>query len=288
VKWWLLLLLVALVGGELSERPIAPARNERAGRRVVQADLHVHTRLSDGFLSPFEVVLRARAHGLDAIALTEHNSVLPAKVARWFSRRIDGPLVLLGEEVTTNRYHLLVYGIEHTVRPRRDLGAVLDDVHRQGGVAIAAHPNKRYWPALEAHADALDGSEVMHPSAFMSAGSFRHDEMVSFYQRHGGTAVGTSDYHFLKTLGAGRTLLFVDGLDEHSLLAALRAGRTVVELPDGRRFSSAPKLRAAIEREPLPAHDRGLSYEPAGWFDGITRLLGWLGLMGLLLLRRDE
>lgn len=38
-------------------------------------DLHVHSNISDGTLSPAEVVIRAADHGLSAIALTDHDTV---------------------------------------------------------------------------------------------------------------------------------------------------------------------------------------------------------------------
>lgn len=39
----------------------------------MKADLHMHTTLSDGRLSPFEVIQRAKDHGLDIIAITDHD-----------------------------------------------------------------------------------------------------------------------------------------------------------------------------------------------------------------------
>src|SRR5213594_3006953 len=46
-------------------------------------DLHVHSTASDGSLSPEAVVERARAAGLGAIALTDHDTLagIPAAVA---------------------------------------------------------------------------------------------------------------------------------------------------------------------------------------------------------------
>lgn len=41
----------------------------------MRADLHVHTTSSDGSLSPAEVVRRAKNKGLDAIAVTDHDTV---------------------------------------------------------------------------------------------------------------------------------------------------------------------------------------------------------------------
>ena len=39
------------------------------------ADLHLHTSFSDGTYSPEEVVAQARAHGLAALAITDHDTV---------------------------------------------------------------------------------------------------------------------------------------------------------------------------------------------------------------------
>jgi predicted metal-dependent phosphoesterase TrpH len=39
------------------------------------ADLHLHTRFSDGTYSPEELVLQAQRHGLAAVALTDHDTV---------------------------------------------------------------------------------------------------------------------------------------------------------------------------------------------------------------------
>src|SRR5512137_2482376 len=39
------------------------------------ADLHLHTHYSDGTYTPSELAAQARAHGLDAIALTDHDTV---------------------------------------------------------------------------------------------------------------------------------------------------------------------------------------------------------------------
>jgi len=86
----------------LPERPAT----YRGGYRVLEVDLHAHTRFSDGFLSPFDLVLQARRRGLDALAITEHNILFPAQLGRWFSRLTSGPTILVGEEVTTRRFHV--------------------------------------------------------------------------------------------------------------------------------------------------------------------------------------
>ncbi|MGH3208533.1 MAG: PHP domain-containing protein, partial [Trebonia sp.] len=41
---------------------------------AVRIDLHVHSNASDGTDAPAEVVRRARAAGLDVMALTDHDT----------------------------------------------------------------------------------------------------------------------------------------------------------------------------------------------------------------------
>ncbi len=298
MRWWLCLLLLGLVGGQLGDGCATPPEISRAGYAVLQADLHVHTRLSDGFLSPFEVVLAARRQGLHAIAVTEHNGTFPARLARGFAETMrafgaSAPIVIVGEEVTTRDYHLLAYGLERTVAPRRDLRAVLDEVHRQGAIAVAAHPVERYWASFEPVLAEIDGIEVVHPAAWAGAGrQFSWSDMVAFYQRaaDGGqrkTAIGTSDFHFFNLLGLGRTLVFVREASRDGILEALRAGRTVVIGPDGRRFGD-PALLAAVDADPLPPIDTRIGYQTHDPLVLASRLAGWLGLVGLLLWRRRE
>src|SRR6201999_1082759 len=61
---------------------------QRAGRAVqatmatVRIDLHVHSNASDGTDDPAEVVRRARAAGLDVIALTDHDTQAGVAAAR--------------------------------------------------------------------------------------------------------------------------------------------------------------------------------------------------------------
>lgn len=249
---------------------------------VLDVDLHAHTRFSDGFLSPMELVLAAKRRGLDAIAVTEHNVLFPATMAAWFSELVDGPIVLEGQEVTSRDYHLIAVGIRERVVPSRDLRAVVDEVHRQGGVAIAAHPTKRYWPALDGVRDALDGAEVVHPAAFGDSEAFSWDDMVAFFERDGQkplTAVGSSDFHFFGTLGICRTEVLARERSKAAILSALREGATRVRAPDGRVFGRSTAAEPAVGVAP-PA-----GYAPLDTFDAIGRALGWLGVLGLMIFR---
>lgn len=291
----LALLLLGALGasmwGSIPENP-----EVRRGEYVVlEGDFHVHTRFSDGFLSPFDAVLLAKREGLDVLGLTEHNMVLPGKLARWFSPIIDGPIILVGEEVTTRDHHLIALGLEKTVAPRQSLAKAIDAVHAQGGFAIAAHPVKRFWKSFDPVADQLDGAEVMHPIGLRGehmSGEWRWQEMREFFEKeaargHPLTAIGSSDYHFFHALGVCRTIIFARARTPEAVFDALKNRRTVVYGPHHEAFGD-PALIALLANDPLPEKSKAPGYPATGAVDAITRTISWLGVLALVLLRRGK
>lgn len=94
---------------------------------MLGADLHIHTRVSDGRYSPAEIVRMADAAGLSAIAITDHDTVdgiLPALEA---AGKFPGLQLIPGLEISTDtsngKVHVLGYFIDYT---NKDLIASLD------------------------------------------------------------------------------------------------------------------------------------------------------------------
>jgi hypothetical protein len=283
------LLLVGLVVGQANDRAPERPAVRRAGLRVLEVDLHAHTRFSDGFLSPFDVVLHAQRRGLDAIAVTEHNTLYPAKMARWFSERVGGPTVLEGEEVTSDRFHVIAVGLRETVAPQDAVEGVIDAIHAQGGLAFAAHPVSRFWPALLPAREKFDGAELMHPLVYSERprAGWSWDEMRSFYveSKRPLTPVASSDYHAFAPLGMCRTLVFSEDTSERAILDALRRRRTVVYDLQGRAYGD-PALVEALAREPRVPRPQAPWFAARGWLDAWGRTLGLLGAAGIVFLRR--
>jgi hypothetical protein len=283
-----ILAAAAVVAGTALDRPAPRAHALRGGYRVLETDLHSHTRFADGFLSPFDLVLQAERRQLDVVAVTDHNIVFPAKLSRWFSRIVGGPTILVGEEITTRRYHLHGVGLTERVDASAPLPEVLAAIHRQGGIAIAAHPTRRFWPAFQAEIDRIDAAEVMHPLAYGASGpGWRWDDMRAFYEdtRASGrplTAVASSDYHFGSILGLCRTLVFARDDDEASVMEALRAGRTVVYDLEGRAYGDSQMIEA-LRREPYEPRAQDYGYKGSGVLDRLVRALGWLAVLALVL-----
>ncbi len=84
------------------------------------ADLHLHTRFSDGTYTPEELLAQAQHHGLRALALTDHDTVegcaaMGALCAEAGIEFIPG--LELATELGDKEVHLLGYGVETSNEP---------------------------------------------------------------------------------------------------------------------------------------------------------------------------
>ena len=281
------LLAVGIAAGTAADVPLSPPPLVRGEYLVLEADFHVHSFFGDGALAPWDLVLEARRRGLHAFAITNHNQVLAAKIGRWFAAWAGGPVVLVGEEITAPRAHIIAVGITSTVDWRQPAAETIDAVHAQGGVAIAAHPAAAFWPAFDERAlGRLDGAEVAHPTAYVPR---RARQLREFLRRaesvRGRVApIGSSDYHALVgRLGLCRTYLLAREQSEAGVLDALRAGRTVAYAPDGEVYGDA-SLVALIGPPATQAGEDTGRHRAASYAGALGSVCGWLGLLGLVLL----
>jgi hypothetical protein len=274
------LLLAALLAGAFAETPRERPPLTIGGYRVLAADFHVHIHpWSWSTLTPWDTVIEARRQGLDVLTMAGTNNVWTGKVGRWYSRRIGGPTVLVGEEIHTPRYHMIAVGIDSAIDWRRTAAQAIDEIHQQGGVAIAAHPTARYWPGWDAAAmERLDATEILNPIIYQQPTAYA--EMQEFYARKRLTAIGSSDLHGLGPVGFFRTYVFARENTEQAILEALRAGHTVVYDHEGRAYGDPELIGLAAESRSLPRPEGPPALTLLGLF---SRISGVLGLLGLIL-----
>jgi len=186
-------------------------------------DLHVHTNVSkDGESSVEEILKRAEEAGLDAIAITDHDSVDGAKRAMACKSNV---IVIPGIEVSTKQGHLLVLGVTEVIPSGLDVGDTIAMAHDLGGVLILPHPFHmwRHGVARKKRAPMLlvDAVEVFNSRYIVGSANGKAARIA---KRLGKPCVGGSDAHNAKFVGFGRT--FVDAEpDVESILQAIREGR---------------------------------------------------------------
>ena len=278
-----LLLALAIVAGTLADRPHVNPPLTLGGFRVLAVDFHTHSSMwSDGLLTPWGLVLEARRQGLDAIAITAHNETWDARLGQRFSRLAGGPIVLVGEEIVRPTYHMIAVGISKTVSFRQSAATAIDEIHSQGGIAIAAHPGLEYWEGFDAPAmERLDGAEICHPGAFVY--DTGQDDLERFAARAPVAAIGSSDFHGLGPMGICRTYVFAADASEQGILDGVRAHRTVVYGRDGHAYGDPALVRLAEDAGGF--RDREPWRSPVGWLEWASRIGGVLGLSGVIFSR---
>ncbi len=169
----LVLAVLAAVTPQLLPAPSAatPAPHWPANGMTVRGAYHVHSTVSDGTGSIDEIAAAASRAGLQFVILTDHGDGTRAPGPPSYR---SGVLCIEAVEVNTTGGHLVALGAGPSPYPLAGTPrAVLEDVHRLGGMGIAAHPESPRaslrWSAWDVP---LDGVE------WLNADSEWRDELL--------------------------------------------------------------------------------------------------------------
>jgi len=103
----------------------------------IRGAIHVHTRRSDGTGTVDEVAAAARRAGLQFVILTDHGDGTRGSDTPVYR---NGVLCIDAVEISTNGGHVVALGLPQSEFPLAgEVGDVIEDIHRMGGMSIAAH-----------------------------------------------------------------------------------------------------------------------------------------------------
>jgi glycosyltransferase involved in cell wall biosynthesis len=188
------------------DRRARPAVRARlASRPLIDVDLHMHTDHSPDCATPVEVLLaQARARGLEAIAITDHNEISGALDA---VAKADGIKVIVGEEIKTGEQGEVI-GLFLSERIPRGLTLerTIAEIKAQGGIVYVPHPFDRLhsvpdYQHLLAVLDQIDAIEVFNPRVAISE---FNEEAARFAAKYRIPAGAGSDAHVPQGLGSVR------------------------------------------------------------------------------------
>jgi predicted metal-dependent phosphoesterase TrpH len=207
-------------------------------------DFHVHTRWSDGRLTPAEVVdLYGSTGKFDVIAITDHilmkrdllaragriatlgrraYGVRPedfeaymADIQREAARAREqyGMLVIPGAEITQNRLrgrknsHIIALDIKRYISADQTADQILREIRRQDALSIACHPHHRTTRRLEISTCYLwDNRKTLSELVDVWEAANR-DDLFSVTSLKHYPYVANSDFHKTKHLYSWKTLL---------------------------------------------------------------------------------
>lgn len=214
-----------------------------AGAAMTAFDIHIHTRRYSGcsFIQYEDIIGQAIAAGLSGIALTEHGMRWPdAEFDKLSSQAAACGIVLInGQEIQAkdvrgrSEGEYLIFGLARSVTETRAAADLIETVHAEGGIAIAAHPYKlsrggrsRYYGAGDlVYQLALDGIELCHPDHSDSAMNKVRKAMDAL--KIPGT--GGSDAHKILNIGTYVTLFQHPVRNEEEFIREIRGGRIRAE-----------------------------------------------------------
>jgi len=181
-----------------------PAVGKRlASRGHIHVDLHMHTDHSHDCATPVDVLLdSAKAAGLGAIAITDHNEISGALEA---AERANGIKVIVAEEVkTADQGEVIGLFIKEKIERGMSLDETIAEIRRQGGLVYVPHPFDRMHavPDYEHMLDIverIDAIEVFNPRVAIS--SF-NEEAARFAAKYRIVAGAGSDSHVAQGLGS--------------------------------------------------------------------------------------
>jgi len=180
-------------------------RRRLQSRRLIDVDLHMHTDHSGDCATPVEALLgEAKARGLGAIAITDHNEISGALEAR---EKADGIKIIVAEEVKTgDQGEVIGLFIEDKIPRGMTLQETIAEIKRQGGLVYVPHPFDRLhavpdYPHLLDVLEDVDAIEVFNPRVAIT--SF-NEEAVRFAEKYRIVCGAGSDAHVTAGLGSVR------------------------------------------------------------------------------------
>jgi predicted metal-dependent phosphoesterase TrpH len=199
-----------------------------------KADVHIHTKYSgltrilffdfpDSLAEPKDIVSAAEKRGLNAICITDHNTLRGAMQVKAIPSSVE---VIVSEEVSSTDGEILALFVTEEIPPGLTAAETIDRIHAQGALAVAPHPMSAHCKSLcmkmeDLH---LDGVEVLNASHRDGFGNRAAAELSNGLDI---AKIGGSDAHSPMMVGNAYTVF--DGVTGEDLRKAITQRQTMSE-----------------------------------------------------------
>ncbi len=191
---------------------------------IVYCDLHIHSNASADGHCPVEKILEtAAARGLDAVAITDHDTTAGVRHALTLKTDI---LIIPGIEVSTKDGHVIVLGTTKEYAPGKSARETIAEAKADGCVTIVPHPYHYFR-----HAVGLRDKKALQEADAVEAYNSRYyvgtanSKAARIARRYGKPVAAGSDAHDCEYVGFGENLIDAEERTVESVLCALKAGK---------------------------------------------------------------
>jgi predicted metal-dependent phosphoesterase TrpH len=165
----------------------------------MRCDMHLHTLYSErcGYMRPKRLIEHAIKKRLDGIAVTDHNTIVGALETSEIVGDTMALMVIIGEEISTDRGEVLAYFINKEIAPGQ-FEDVINAIKRAGGISAIPHPFDRIrkrFIGLESALSKVDAIEALNSRCLFNK------KAQILCQNCNKPLVGGSDAHFYGEIG---------------------------------------------------------------------------------------
>lgn len=130
-------------------------------------ELHAHTNFSPcSSLSPEKIIKTCEKKNIQAIAITDHNSLQGAlKVKNLAPKNL---FIIVGSEICTSEGEITGYFLSREIAPFRPVEETMHEIKKQGGLIGIPHPADPYrkkalsFKTIETHKNLIDCIEIFN------------------------------------------------------------------------------------------------------------------------------
>jgi predicted metal-dependent phosphoesterase TrpH len=192
--------------------------------KLIRADLHSHTHFSkDGLTTPEEFVRRNLGHGIDCIAVSDHNNIEGARAVE----RIAPFRVIISEEIRSTEGEIIGYFLHDPIPRDLTPEETVRAIKEQGGLVGVPHPFDRMRSSplkTEALLRILPDVQILETYNARNLLQADNRRAADFAEQHGLVASAGTDAHWGPEVG--RTWVEMPNFeDRDDFLEALRAGQ---------------------------------------------------------------
>lgn len=205
-------------------------------------DMHLHelTYSSDSHINLAEIVTIAKEKGLDAVCITDHDSMGLKEYAEEYSRKIKFP-IFVGVEFYSLQGDITAWGIDSFPDHRVEAQDFIDQVNKASGFCVSCHPFRNNNRGLEDNlrrVKGLHGVEVLNGSASLEA----NRTALRYCQELGLKPIGASDAHTTGQIGKYVTYLPEKVNNLKDFIEELRTRPTLPAIWNGTSYDVVDKF----------------------------------------------